>query len=342
MRCLLAALGLWMAVALAGESVRAENAPGTTKTLVVRAQLPAQLGEPRRPEQPVGAARRGNDAEAAGRPAGAANTQHAQPKSQPQAQARTRTYTVWPYPYGGAAYPYGYGYLPGGYVWYGPGYYPYYPSPDWPWALPPLYAPAESQFGPDSVKRFMGADRGLGPGIGGDVNRAKEAPANQRATNAESVAMGRRFMRLGDDYFRAGKYSLAYDRYRNASQAAPRVADAYIRQGFALAALGRYEAAAREFKRGMELDPDWASSDFRLADLYGDNGRAKSAHLDAMAKAADAKSESSDLLFLIGLYLHFDGQVERARPFFQRADQLAGGNAAHLAAFLDPLQPVEP
>ena len=188
----------------------------------------------------------------------------------------------------------------------------------------------------------MGADRGSGPGIGGDANRAAKAPASQRATNAESVAMGRRFMRLGDDYFRAGRYSLAYDRYRGAAPAAPRLADAYFRQGFVLAALGRYEAAAREFKRGLELDPDWAGSDFRLADVYGDNGKANTAHLDAMAKAADAKSESSDLLFLIGLYLHFDGEVERARPFFQRADQLLGGNAAHLEAFLGPLQPVEP
>ena len=263
------------------------------------------------------------------------------PANPPQARTRPGV-TLWYYPYYGHGYRYFYGSVPGGYLWYGPGYYPYYPTPDWPWALPPLYAPAESHFGPDAVKRFMGADRGSGPGIGGDANRGKEAPANRRGTNAESVAMGRRFMRLGDDHFRAGRYSLAYDRYRSASQAAPRLADAYSRQGFALAALGRYEAAAREFKRGLELDPNWARSDFRLADLYGDQGKAKTAHLDAMAKAADAKFESSDLLFLIGLYLHFDGQVERAKPFFQRADQLVGGNAAYLKAFLGPPQPVQP
>ena len=78
----------------------------------------------------------------------------------------------------------------------------------------------------------------------------------------------------------------------------------------ALAALGRYDSAVREIKRGLEIDPDWPRSGFTLADLYGDNGKAKTAHLDATAKAA-AKAESSDLLFLIGVYLHFDGQVER-------------------------------
>jgi tetratricopeptide (TPR) repeat protein len=154
--------------------------------------------------------------------------------------------------------------------------------------------------------------------------------------------MARRFMQLGDEYFRAGRYTLAYDRYRSAGQAAPRLGDAYLRQGFALAANGRYEAAAREIKRGLERDPNLTQSDLRLSDLYGDKSKAKTAHLDAMAKAADGRFAGSDLLFLIGVYLHFDGQEERAKPFFQRAAQVAGGKAAHLEAFLHPPKPVEP
>jgi tetratricopeptide (TPR) repeat protein len=258
----------------------------------------------------------------------------------PQTRTRPGAVTFWYYPYYGYGYPYTYSYGPGGYLLYGPGYYPYYPAPNWAWSLPPLYAPAQSLFGPDAAKRFMAPD--WGPGIGGQANRGREGPANQRGTNAEAVALGGRFLHLGDEYFRAGRYALAYDRYRNAAQAAPRLADAYFRQGLALAALGRDEAAVREIKRGLELNPNWARSRFRLADLYGDNSKAKTAHLDAMAKAADAKGESSDLLFLIGVYLHFDGQAERAKPFFQRAAQLAGGNAAHLEAFFGPPQPGRP
>jgi tetratricopeptide (TPR) repeat protein len=272
------------------------------------------------------------------------NTAAKQPPSinAPQPRTRPGVTTLWYYPYYGYVYPYTYGYGPGGYLWYAPGYVPYYPAPNWAWTLPPLYAPAESLFGPDAAKRFMAPDRGAGPGIGGEANRGKDGPANQRGTNAEAVALGGRFLHLGDEYFRAGRYALAYDRYRNAAQAAPRLADAYFRQGLALAALGRYEAAVREIKRGLELNPNWARSGFRLADLYGDHGKAKTAHLDAMAKAADAKGETSDLLFLIGVFLHFDGQADRAKPFFQRAAQLAGGNAGHLEAFLGPPQPVQP
>jgi len=262
--------------------------------------------------------------DAAAKQPAAANSSSSQP--------RVRSgVTLWYYPYYGY-YAFPYGPVPNGYVWYGPGYY--YPRRDWPWALPPVYVAPGSLYGPDAVRRFMGADRGDGAAAGADANRAKEAPPIARGTNAESVALGRRFMHLGDEYFRAGRYSLAYERYRGASQAAPRLGEIYFRQGFALAALGRYDAAAREFKRGLELDPNWPRSGFRLADLYRDKTKAKTAHMEAMAKAADTKFETSDLLFVIGLYLHFDGQTERAKPFFQRAAQLAGGSAAHLEAFL--------
>lgn len=334
MRCLLTGMGLWIAVAFAGEAVPAEAAPpGACTSLVLGGQLLAQLPDARRPDQPVGQSRRNNDSDAGGKQPAAAST----PQSQPQVRTRPGV-TLWYYPYSGY-YPFPYGPVPNGYAWYGSGYY--YPTPGWPWALPPLYASPGSLYGPDSVRRFMGSDRPSGPAAGGDANRGKEGPANLRGTNAESVAMGRRFLHLGDEHFRAGRYAMAYDRYRNAVEAAPRLADAYFRQGFALTALGRYDAAAREFKRGLEIDPDWPRSDFRLTDLYGEKSKAKTAHLDAMAKAAEAKSGNADLLFLIGVYLHFDGQTERARPFFQRAAELARGNPAHLNAFQGPPEPDE-
>ncbi len=59
-------------------------------------------------------------------------------------------------------------------------------------------------------------------------------------------------------------------------------------------------------------------------------GRAAS---DRLAAAMGLSAQDADLAFLMGVFLHFDGQVERARPFFQRAAQLAGGDAKYVKAF---------
>ena len=42
----------------------------------------------------------------------------------------------------------------------------------------------------------------------------------------------------------------------------------------------------------------------------------------------------ADLFFLIGVYLHFDGEQDRAGKFFRRASALSGTDNAHLIAFL--------
>ncbi len=103
--------------------------------------------------------------------------------------------------------------------------------------------------------------------------------------------------------------------------------------------MGRYENAARNFKRGIGLAPNWVTAGFRLDQLYGVNALAKAAHLEALAQEA-LKGPSSDLLFLLGLMLYCDGQADRAMPFFLRAKELAGGDDAHLDGFLRKLAPV--
>ena len=70
-------------------------------------------------------------------------------------------------------------------------------------------------------------------------------PADQRATNAQATALGQKFIGYGDAWFAKGKYFDANARYRDAARTAPQLADAYFRQGFALAALGKYDAAVK-------------------------------------------------------------------------------------------------
>ncbi len=230
----------------------------------------------------------------------------------------------YPYPY---AYPYGYPWGP-----------PYYSEV---YVLPPVWMPTEGLFGPQAMRRFAGpysppaphpqpdaAQPGGPAGVPGDGK-----DPSLRGTNRESLDRAWRFIGHGDAHFGNQKYVDANQRYRKATEVSPRLAEGHFRQGYAQVALGRYDAAATAFKRGLAIDPDWPKSNFRANDLYGQNQLAKAAHLDALADAAAKEPNSPDLLFLVGLLLHFDGQQARAKPILQRAIQLAAGDDAHLRAF---------
>ncbi|MGQ9575671.1 MAG: tetratricopeptide repeat protein [Thermoguttaceae bacterium] len=218
---------------------------------------------------------------------------------------------------------------------------PYYQGPV---IFAPVYLPAEVLYGPEPVWRLMGVAHWVGPPgrVKVEAQRPEEAaaegdqdrPAAQRASNPETLALAGRFVALGDQMFHKRKYVEANGRYRTAAQIAPGLADAHFRQGFALVAIGRYEAAAKAFKRGLEIEPDWAVSDFRLESLYGANEADKAAHFERLAEAAARQAPNADLLFVIGVCLHFDGQAQRALAFFRRAAQLAGANRTHLKGFL--------
>ena len=154
-------------------------------------------------------------------------------------------------------------------------------------------------------------------------------PASKpRTTNAEARARSQRFIVLGDGYFAKQGYSDASQRYKLAAQAAPDMADGFLRQGIAHIALGHYEAAARSLKRGLLLKPDWAATDFQLSALYADNALAKA----APQGAGGSRAPSSDILFLLGVMLYFDGS-HRAEPIFVRRE-LSAGDDAHLDGFL--------
>lgn len=230
-----------------------------------------------------------------------------------------------------------------------PGYYPYYtyPYPYYgPVYLPPLFVPAETLYGPEVMKRFLGADR-LGalprasalPKDDAEPKAADQKPAPQRGTGRDSLVRAGRLIGFGDNHFANQRYNDAYQRYRTAAEVAPALAEGYFRQAYALIAMGRHELAVKALKRGLDLDPAWAGSDFRNDELYGPNQAAKKAHIDTLAKAATEGPENPDLLFLLGVFLHFDGQPDRAAAFLQRADQLGAG--AYVKTFLQQAAPAK-
>jgi hypothetical protein len=233
--------------------------------------------------------------------------------------------------------PYLGGFVPGGYsqgVWLQ--WDPFYGAQ----AAPPLIGLGNGRVAdPQQMPRAKPAQPAAdGFGILAPDAAVAKKVAKPRATNADARARSQRFIVLGDGYFAKQAYSDANSRYKLAQQSAPDMGDGFLRQGFALVAMGRYETAARSLKRGIALSPDWAQSPFRLDQLYGANGLAKAAHVEALAQEA-LKAPSSDAMFLLGVMLYFDGQKERAEPFLVRARELAGGDDAHLDGFLHEVAP---
>jgi tetratricopeptide (TPR) repeat protein len=242
------------------------------------------------------------------------------------------------YPYGGVPYAYPhYAYTPFGPIWYSP-----FPAA--------TFMPAEQLFGPAPIMRLMGVDQWFNrPAAGWAANqqpaaaRPRDQDADVRAANevkpphpaaARAVDSAWKLISFGDSFFGNRKFADALDRYRKAAQSAPQVADAWFRQGFANAAMGHYDRAAKAIRRGLEIKPDWASSGFRLDDLFGDDTVAKKNLLDAMLKVAEAEPANADVSLLVGLCYHFDGKPEQAAPFLRQAAEV-GGNGAALKNFLD-------
>jgi tetratricopeptide (TPR) repeat protein len=211
-----------------------------------------------------------------------------------------------------------------------------------PYVAPPLFASGNAQFGPRAVQRFLGADPAPAPA-------AQPVPRARRAKDADDVApppasdararlKAWRLIDQGDVEFVARRFAQALGHYREAALAARDLGEAQFRQGFALIAMARYADAVKAFQRGLTLDPDWPESDFRLDDLYGVNKPAKTEHLDALRKAVAAHPHDADLLFLLGVCLYFDGQIDAAAPFLRRAANVLGPvGADHLTGFLKHL-----
>lgn len=258
-------------------------------------------------------------------------------------------YHYGPRYYGRYGYGLGYGYTSPYGIYYNPGanYLDYY--------LPPIYAPAELAYGPQAMQRFVGPPAvdpfgGVPGGLPGRVAAAKiveerrldDKPA-VRVSNIESRRRAGRFTELGDNLFRQQRYHEALQKYKSAAEAAPDVAETYFRQGHALTGTARYELAAAAFRRGLARGPEWATSAFRLESLYGDGRIAKQAHLENLASLVLANPGNADLVFVLAVFLHFDGDAERAARLFRRVADLSGHDEPHVRPFLPegdlPAQP---
>jgi tetratricopeptide (TPR) repeat protein len=263
--------------------------------------------------------------------------------------------------------PYGYG-APGFYGYASPyigypyvyGVWPYYldtgTGPLGPFVAPPLYVPAEQfGYGPQAVRQFMGLNPVAPPVVNhniiiapggrnagnaanrvlGDNGNTRIPAANPRIreSNAEARNRARQFIEFGDAQFRDRNLAGAYDRYKKAAEAAPDLADAWFRQGHALADLGRYDQAAAAFRRGLAQRPDWPASGFRLAELYGDNRAAQAAMFEAIERMVAARPADINTQYVAAVQHFFDGRLEQARTELEHALKL-GEPASNIEPFL--------
>lgn len=223
------------------------------------------------------------------------------------------------------------------FLWYG--YYDPYYGPligfgNGPIYLPPYWASAESLYGTQPITRLMGVNSSSGGSP--DVALENDPPPKRkkaRETNAQTKAQAGKFLSFGDARFAKQKYSQALERYRTAAQLAPDVAEIFLRQGFALIALGKYELAPGALRRALRIRGDWSGEEFRLSDLYGGDEIAKNSHRELLAKSVELNPLDADLLFLLGMHLYFDGKQDRARNFFERSAQLGGNEEGELDGF---------
>ncbi len=190
-------------------------------------------------------------------------------------------------------------------------------------------SPAETSVG-SKIIEFAEQDRG--------TEALLASYRTQSPVDVASLTGHARQVNYGDRLFGGSFYGEALRKYDAASQLAPESAEVQFRRGFALIALEQYGQAAAAFKQGLALDASYAPSAGQLATLYGQAGsKARTGHLEAMAGAALSSEPDADLLFVIGLFLHCEGQSQRAAPFFQQAAELASGDAPHLQPFLNPV-----
>ncbi len=174
------------------------------------------------------------------------------------------------------------------------------------------------------------------------ANPVAPAPRIDPVPNREARQRAWRLIEAGDRNFKAGDFRNAFAHYRKSNEIASELADGYFRTAFAMLALDRWTEATLTIERGLLRNPNWPASGFVLEELFA----SPDAKRDMFRKLQTAKRNSphnSDVRFLLGVMLHFDGQRDAAEAEFRRVIEITGrGN--HARAFLPAdLEPdVEP
>jgi tetratricopeptide (TPR) repeat protein len=115
------------------------------------------------------------------------------------------------------------------------------------------------------------------------------------------------------------------------------VAEAWLRQGLAQAALGHYEMAVAAIRESIELKPELPKGRFRIWGLFGDDQQAARRYVETLVKKAEDNPKDANLAFLAGVHLYFDEQPQQGARYINRAIEAGLGERPFVRAFL-PVQ----
>lgn len=245
--------------------------------------------------------------------------------------------------YVGFGYGGGYGYPCGGF--YGASntfYNPYAPLAQYGYASPTIGYSSPAIVINRIVVRNV-APRAVAPAAieVRDTGPTAAPPVTDRIVSLESKSRALKAIRIGDEAFRAGRYSDALRRYLDAANDAPTYAEAFFRKGQAYVALSQYRLAANSFKKGLALSPKTDREGFSLDSIYGAGSVAKGVHMENLAAAATMDDHNADAYFLLGVMLRYNGESERANRFFAKAATLSRDLMAPVAVFVPEIKAKE-
>lgn len=205
---------------------------------------------------------------------------------------------------------------------------------------PPVWPPLNPANNPVLQERLPVPQNQAGDPPADLVN---DGPLFIKPSNAEAKRKSLRYQSQGDEYFVKMNYLQAYARYKQACAAAPDRPEPRFRLAVTLAALGRFGPASDEIKRLVRLDPQWPAHGDRLDDLFGvEHNLSKNSMLQRTAEWVREDVRDPDRLYLMGVLLHFNEDVEKARKFFETASLLSD-SPGYVRVFLDaPARPAKP
>lgn len=136
----------------------------------------------------------------------------------------------------------------------------------------------------------------------------------------------------GAEYFRAGRYIEAMHRFRMATLADLDFGVSKFAYAHALFALGNYEYAAFEIRKGLEVLPDWIVMGGDLKQMY-DNPEDFEDQLSALKCCLDLWNGDENVMLVLGYVSFFSGDLYGAEQAFLQLSRTAfveNANAADL------------
>ncbi|MBX3443164.1 MAG: hypothetical protein KF774_12230 [Planctomyces sp.] len=162
-----------------------------------------------------------------------------------------------------------------------------------------------------------------------------------KPSTPEAQQRSLRFLAVGDQQLRAGRYSNAVTEYRRAIAAAEDLSAGYFRLGYAFIGLRRYSDAVAQFKYGLILDPSWPDHGESLTQVYGDDNHfERRGAINRVAEWVRGDVRDPDRIFLLAALLHFEGDAKNSGDLLESAVRVAG-EEPHLMAFLNAGLPAE-